>query len=50
VGVPELALDDDERDALMCHLDRVRMPQLVRREAAPDPSREGGVMELLACS
>jgi hypothetical protein len=26
VGVPELALDHYERDALACHLDRVRVP------------------------
>jgi hypothetical protein len=48
--VPELALDDDERDALMCHLDRVCVSQLMRREAAPNPSCQGGVMKLFACS
>jgi len=26
VGVPELALDHDQRNALMRHLDRVRVP------------------------
>jgi hypothetical protein len=36
VGVPELALDDDQRDALMSHLDGVSVSELVRREAAPD--------------
>jgi hypothetical protein len=35
-GVPELALDDDQRDALMSHLDGVSVSELVRREAAPD--------------
>jgi hypothetical protein len=30
--ISELALDHDERDALKRHLDRVRVPQLVRRE------------------
>ena len=34
--MPELALDDDQRDALACHLDGVRVAELVRREAPPD--------------
>jgi hypothetical protein len=34
VGV--LALDDDEGHAFVCHLDRVCVPKLMRREAAPD--------------
>jgi hypothetical protein len=34
VGVSELSLDDVERDAFARHLDGVRVPQLVRREAA----------------
>ena len=37
VRVPELALDDRQRDAFVGHLDRVRMPQLVRREPPPHP-------------
>ena len=36
VGVPELALDDDQWHALMRHLDRVRVTQLMRREPPPD--------------
>jgi hypothetical protein len=32
VGVPELALDDHERDALVGHLHRVSVPELMRRE------------------
>ena len=44
----ELPLDDHERNALVCHLDRVGMPQLVRGEPAADPRRRGGMMELLA--
>ena len=36
VGVPELALDDVERDALAGELKRVRVAQLVRREPTPD--------------
>src|SRR5215211_126809 len=35
VGVAELALDDDQRQALAGHLDGVRVAQLVRREASP---------------
>jgi hypothetical protein len=35
IGVPELALDDRQRDALTCHLDRVRMAKLMRCEAPP---------------
>ena len=35
VGVAKLALDDVERDALVCHLDRVRVPQLMRCKAPP---------------
>ena len=35
VGVPQLALDDVERDALVGELDRVRMAQLVRHEPPP---------------
>jgi hypothetical protein len=41
IGVPELALDDVERDALAGELERVCVAQLVRRKAAPD-SRAGG--------
>jgi len=32
----------------MRHLDRVSMPELVRSESAPNTSRRGGVLELLA--
>jgi hypothetical protein len=35
--VAELALNDVERHALAGELDGVRVAQLVRREAAPDP-------------
>jgi len=48
VGVLELALDHDQRDAFVCHLDRVCVPQLVRRERPPDARRGGRVMQLLA--
>lgn len=46
VGVSELALDHDQRDPFACHLDGVRVPQLVRREPATHPGRECEVMEL----
>jgi hypothetical protein len=48
VGVPELPLDDDERDALVRHLDRVRVPQLVRRESPSDARCGSRVVQLLA--
>ena len=44
VGVSELALDDNERDALVCHLDRVSVPELMGREATSHPGPSGGVM------
>ncbi len=42
--MPELALDDDHRDALAGHLDRVA--QLVGREPAAHPGSGGGVGQL----
>jgi hypothetical protein len=36
--VPELALDDVERDALTGQLERVRVAQLMRRKPTPDPA------------
>jgi hypothetical protein len=48
VGVPELALDDVQRHAL--ELERVRVPQLVRREPPPDPGAGGEPPELIAGS
>jgi hypothetical protein len=36
VGVPELALDDEQRHAFPGHLDGVCVPELVRREAPSD--------------
>lgn len=35
IGVAELALDNDQRDPLPRHLDRVRVPELMRSESAP---------------
>ena len=43
----ELALDDHQRNALVRHLDRVRVAELMRREAAPYAS--GDSCQLLAC-
>jgi hypothetical protein len=48
VGVPELALDHNERDALVCHLDRVGVSQLVWREPPSDSGRGGRLVQLLA--
>ena len=42
----QLALDDDERHALVRHLDRVGVSELVRREAAPHAGRSGCVAKL----
>jgi hypothetical protein len=44
----ELALDDDQGDALVHHLDRVRVPKLVRSETATDTGESGGPSKLLA--
>ena len=51
LACPRLALDHDERDALVRHLNhvRVRVPQVVRREATPHARRSSRVMQLLAC-
>jgi hypothetical protein len=48
--VPELTLDDDQRDALACHLDSVSMAELVGRESPPHAGSRGGVAQLGACS
>ena len=37
MGMPELALDDRQRDPFVGHLDRVRVAELMRREPTPDP-------------
>ena len=43
---PEMALDDDQRDAFAGHLDRMGVVELVRREAAPHPGSGGGAPQL----
>jgi hypothetical protein len=48
VGVTELALDDVQRHALAGELERMRVPELVRRKAAPDPGASGKPAELAA--
>jgi hypothetical protein len=48
MGMPELALDDDQRHALVGHLDRVRVPELMGREPAPDSRCDGGPAQLSA--
>jgi hypothetical protein len=49
VGVPELALDDDRRDALAGHLDGVRVAELMRCQAWADTGPGGGLAEFSAC-
>ena len=41
--MPELTLDHEQRDPLAGHLDRMGVPQLMRRERPTDTGREGGV-------
>jgi hypothetical protein len=38
VGMPELPLDNRQRDPFVRHLDRMSMPELVRRKPPPHPS------------
>ena len=44
----QLPLGDDEWDTLVGHLDRVGVPELMRREPTSDPGRRGGAPELSA--
>jgi hypothetical protein len=46
---PELALDDNERDAFASHLDGVCVTGLVRGRPAPDSRCGGGASQLGAC-
>ena len=48
VGVPELPLDDVQRHALAGELERMRVPQLVWPESAPNPGACGDPAELTA--
>jgi hypothetical protein len=50
VCVPELALDQWQRDPLTQQLDGVGMAELMRREATPDPSLDREVAQLCADS
>jgi hypothetical protein len=45
-GLARLTLDDDQRDALACHLDSVSMAELVWRESPPHAGSRGGVAQL----
>jgi hypothetical protein len=49
LAVAELALDDDQRDAFAGELDGVGMPELVGREAPPDPRVDGGPAQVRSC-
>jgi hypothetical protein len=46
VGLPELALDDDQGHALTRHLNGMRVSQLVRREPAANSGFASGVAKL----
>jgi hypothetical protein len=48
VRMPELALDQRQRDPLVQQLDSAPMPKLVWREPAADPSLSGEVAQLCA--
>ena len=48
MGMPELALDDDQRHALMGHLYRVRVTQLMRGEPTPDAGGSSDPTQLAA--
>jgi hypothetical protein len=48
VGVSELTLNHNEWDALVRHLDRMSVPQLMRRKPTPDTRGAGGVMQLFS--
>jgi len=48
VGVSQLPLNHHERNPLVRHLDSVCVPQLMWREAAPDASCGGPLMQLFA--
>jgi hypothetical protein len=50
VRVPELALNDRQRDPFVRHLDRVSMPQLVRREPPSHPGLHREPSQLTAGS
>jgi hypothetical protein len=46
--MPELALDDRQRDPLVRHLDRMRVPELVRGEPPPHTRTGCGAGQLFA--
>ena len=46
--MPQLTLNDDQWNALVGHLDRVRVPQLVRREPSAHPGDGCRPSQLLA--
>jgi hypothetical protein len=46
VGVARLALGHDQRDSFAGHLDRVRVPELMRGEATANAGGLGSAMEL----
>jgi hypothetical protein len=49
VAVAKLALDDDERDAFVGHLDGVGVAQLMGGEASADAGDRGDATQVGAC-
>jgi hypothetical protein len=49
VAVAELALDDDQRDAFAREVDGMGVPELVGREAPPEPGVNGGPAQVRSC-
>jgi hypothetical protein len=47
VGVPKLTLNHNQRNSLVRHLDRMSMPELVRREPPSHTRSGGGMVQLL---
>jgi hypothetical protein len=47
IGVPELALNYDQRYAFVRHLDRVRVSQLMRSKSPSDAGQRSGSPQLL---
>ena len=44
--MPQLPLNNRQRDPFVGHLDRVRVSELVRREPTPDPGLSGESAQL----
>ena len=49
IGMPQLALNDGDRDPFARHLDRVSVPELMWSEPATNTSTHGRRAQLLPC-